>query len=402
MTRILFSYTYSLVDSREMQLKITDTEFQFDMRKLTVYFEADDFVQFHALVRDVYKVYKTRIWLEQVGGSGSLTRPKDQSDELSATSGRSAEDSRVRNGSEANLGSGNSLNFVERRLNDITNTSVGGTFVGRWNMTGNSRSSKASGGGSSNNNIKSCNGAAPLPVRQIWQHGHPMLPPGIFTEHSPSHQTTAHPPSKTSGASSMSLKGAVERGRCPAPARPPFLLGQQYLNLGAGMSTAFKNLSPTESIDAATTATDTRFCSPSCTTPHSQAQETACTLQSFRAPGPSRVEAGPIRRPPTQVPSETDRIEPQQTWPRSESSIPMEFLCGITKELMIDPVTIADGHSYERSAIVAWLSRHCTSPTTKCPLPNKGVTANRSLCTAIQRYRDQRLQETITRLVLDD
>ena len=203
----------------------------------------------------------------------------------------------------------------------------------------------------------------------------------------------------------MSLKGAVERGRCPAPPRP--LLGQQYLNLGAGMSTAFEKSTPTigtESIDAATTATDTRLSSPSCMAPYSQAaltQDNTCTRQSFRAAGPPREALGPIRRPPTQVPSEINhRIEPQQT--RSEPAIPMEFLCGITKELMFDPVQIADGHSYERSAIVAWLSRHCTSPTTKSPLPNKGVTANRGLCAAIQRYRDQRLQEKIDRLVLDD
>ena len=81
------------------------------------------------------------------------------------------------------------------------------------------------------------------------------------------------------------------------------------------------------------------------------------------------------------------------------SAVPaVEFICGITGELMNDPVTIADGCSYERAAIIAWLARHRISPTTKRLLPNKGVTSNRSLRTAIDRFRDKRLQERLDHL----
>ena len=65
-------YIQNLVLQRSMPLNILDTELQFDNAKLTVYFEASSYVQFHQLVRDIYKVYKTRIWLEQVGGTSPI------------------------------------------------------------------------------------------------------------------------------------------------------------------------------------------------------------------------------------------------------------------------------------------------------------------------------------------
>lgn len=47
----------------------------------------------------------------------------------------------------------------------------------------------------------------------------------------------------------------------------------------------------------------------------------------------------------------------EQTWPA-------QFLCPITGELMEDPVTTADGHTFERLAIERWLQAHDTSPMT--------------------------------------
>jgi len=40
----------------------------------------------------------------------------------------------------------------------------------------------------------------------------------------------------------------------------------------------------------------------------------------------------------------------------------LKFLCRITHELMIDPVTDPDGNSYERSAIEDWLKEKPRSP----------------------------------------
>jgi len=47
-----------------------------------------------------------------------------------------------------------------------------------------------------------------------------------------------------------------------------------------------------------------------------------------------------------------------------EESVPSYFLCPITQDIMRDPVVAEDGHSYESSAILKWLSSHDTSPLT--------------------------------------
>jgi hypothetical protein len=44
--------------------------------------------------------------------------------------------------------------------------------------------------------------------------------------------------------------------------------------------------------------------------------------------------------------------------------------CPITHEVFVDPVVAADGITYERRAIVDWLSTHNTSPMTNTVLPN--------------------------------
>ena len=48
-----------------------------------------------------------------------------------------------------------------------------------------------------------------------------------------------------------------------------------------------------------------------------------------------------------------------------------EFLCAITQELPIDPVTAEDGRVYERSAIEEWLTKNEKSPHTNEPMGKK-------------------------------
>ena len=43
---------------------------------------------------------------------------------------------------------------------------------------------------------------------------------------------------------------------------------------------------------------------------------------------------------------------------------PPSFICPLTLELMTDPVTAADGHSYESAAIKQWLQSSALSPLT--------------------------------------
>jgi len=66
-------------------------------------------------------------------------------------------------------------------------------------------------------------------------------------------------------------------------------------------------------------------------------------------------------------------------------SFPSELLCPITGELMRDPVMGTDGHSYERSAISAWLSSHSTSPITRDPMYVANLTPNYALRSQIER-----------------
>ena len=62
------------------------------------------------------------------------------------------------------------------------------------------------------------------------------------------------------------------------------------------------------------------------------------------------------------------------------------FLCPITYELMHDPVLLADGHTFERSAIEQWLQTNNTSPMTQLPLANKNVVPNYALRMAIESH----------------
>ncbi|NWI53425.1 WSDU1 protein, partial [Calyptomena viridis] len=71
----------------------------------------------------------------------------------------------------------------------------------------------------------------------------------------------------------------------------------------------------------------------------------------------------------------------------SSVSVPDEFLCPITRELMKDPVIAADGYSYEREAMELWISsRRRSSPMTNLPLPSLLLTPNRTLKMAIARW----------------
>ncbi|KAJ1904848.1 hypothetical protein LPJ81_002257 [Coemansia sp. IMI 209127] len=55
----------SKVQQRKLTMCVVDAEFQFDRRKLTFYFKADRRVDFRELVRELFKHFKTRIWMCQ-------------------------------------------------------------------------------------------------------------------------------------------------------------------------------------------------------------------------------------------------------------------------------------------------------------------------------------------------
>ncbi|KAI8352485.1 PSP1 C-terminal conserved region-domain-containing protein [Blakeslea trispora] len=51
------------IKHRKLEMEIVDAEFQWDRRKLTFYFIAEKRIDFRELVRELFKTYKTRIWM---------------------------------------------------------------------------------------------------------------------------------------------------------------------------------------------------------------------------------------------------------------------------------------------------------------------------------------------------
>lgn len=61
------------------------------------------------------------------------------------------------------------------------------------------------------------------------------------------------------------------------------------------------------------------------------------------------------------------------------------FVC--LQQVMKDPVTAADGHTYERGAIVHWMHANGVSPVTHQPLHNKHLTPNIQIKIALNRMK---------------
>ncbi len=59
--------TREKVSALGLKMKVTEAEWQFDRRRLTIYFTADRRVNFAALVRDLARSFRTRIKLRQIG-----------------------------------------------------------------------------------------------------------------------------------------------------------------------------------------------------------------------------------------------------------------------------------------------------------------------------------------------
>ncbi|KAI8876598.1 PSP1-domain-containing protein [Backusella circina FSU 941] len=51
------------ITARKLSMEVVDAEYQWDRRKLTFYFNAEKRIDFRELVRELFKIYKTRIWM---------------------------------------------------------------------------------------------------------------------------------------------------------------------------------------------------------------------------------------------------------------------------------------------------------------------------------------------------
>jgi cell fate regulator YaaT (PSP1 superfamily) len=59
--------TRELVEQHALKMKVSDSEWQWDRNKLTIYFTAERRVDFRQLVRDLARTFRTRIELKQIG-----------------------------------------------------------------------------------------------------------------------------------------------------------------------------------------------------------------------------------------------------------------------------------------------------------------------------------------------
>jgi len=62
------------VRQHTLPMKVSDAEWQWDKRKLTIYFTAEQRVDFRALVRDLAALFRTRIELRQIGARDEARR----------------------------------------------------------------------------------------------------------------------------------------------------------------------------------------------------------------------------------------------------------------------------------------------------------------------------------------
>lgn len=62
------------------------------------------------------------------------------------------------------------------------------------------------------------------------------------------------------------------------------------------------------------------------------------------------------------------------------------FICPLTLELMRDPVSTVDGHTYERSAIEEWLQSNSSSPSTGMELASKQLIPNLAIKQSIEEF----------------
>ena len=72
------------------------------------------------------------------------------------------------------------------------------------------------------------------------------------------------------------------------------------------------------------------------------------------------------------------------------AEVPDDYICPITAEIMTDPVTTADGFTYEREAITEWLRTKDTSPNTGAKLESKTLIPNLMARSMIRSFVEER------------
>lgn len=84
--------------------------------------------------------------------------------------------------------------------------------------------------------------------------------------------------------------------------------------------------------------------------------------------------------------------------PEGSNKVPRSFYCPLTLEVMVDPVIDAEGNTFERQALMRWLSHYGASPVSRQPLNANLVVPNFALRDIIHEvmgssWVDQRTEE---------
>ncbi|RID52718.1 hypothetical protein BRARA_G00162 [Brassica rapa] len=74
---------------------------------------------------------------------------------------------------------------------------------------------------------------------------------------------------------------------------------------------------------------------------------------------------------------------------RSNLRAPSHYFCPILREIMEEPEIAADGFTYEKKAILAWLEKHNISPVTRQKLDHFKLTPNNTLRSAIHDWKSR-------------
>eukprot|EP01006_Ploeotia_vitrea_P043896 TRINITY_DN66788_c2_g19_i1.p1 TRINITY_DN66788_c2_g19~~TRINITY_DN66788_c2_g19_i1.p1 ORF type:complete len:1062 (-),score=126.82 TRINITY_DN66788_c2_g19_i1:92-2908(-) len=69
--------------------------------------------------------------------------------------------------------------------------------------------------------------------------------------------------------------------------------------------------------------------------------------------------------------------------------IPHDYLDPITMEIMEDPVTAADGHTYDRNSILRWFTKRKTSPVTNKTLTSTDLVHNTALGDKVEKWKQE-------------
>ena len=116
-------------------------------------------------------------------------------------------------------------------------------------------------------------------------------------------------------------------------------------------------------------------------------------LEAEDAAAPESARAATVPRPPSvAVPPPAPPPAPAVAAPppAPAATPPENLMCPISIDLLVDPVFAADGHTYSRAEIQAWLATgKRTSPKTNEPLAHTILTPNHLVRSMVQEYLDK-------------